>query len=125
LHDALPICDVFGVDEEAVLAERLLTEDSQDPEWFRSEAVCQKLAARVIRFEAGLETRLLFKKQRRVYSTLRRQRQRPIASQIVCFGTSKSVSGKQFHNVVRKSRVGFKATASDRLVRICKAEVSG
>ena len=55
--------DVFGIDKEAVLAERLFAEDPQDPKRFRSKTVCQKLTARVIRFDSCLETRLLFKKQ--------------------------------------------------------------
>ena len=54
--------NVFGIDKETVFAECLFAEDSQDPKRFRSEAIGQKLAARVIRFEARLETRLLFKK---------------------------------------------------------------
>lgn len=64
--------DVFGVDEETVLSERLFAEDSQHPKWFRSETVGQKLATRVVRFETCLETRLFFKKQSRVDPTLRR-----------------------------------------------------
>lgn len=58
------VCDVFEVDKETVLAERLFTEDPQDPKRFGSKAVTQKLIARVIGFESRLKVRLFFKKQR-------------------------------------------------------------
>ena len=35
-----------------------------------------------------------------------------------------SVSGEQFHDVVRQPSVGFKPAASDKLVRIRETEVS-
>jgi len=56
--------DVFEIDKETVLAERLFTKDSQDPKWFGPKSVTQKLAARVIGFESCLKVRLFFKEQR-------------------------------------------------------------
>ena len=56
--------DVFEIDKEAVLAERLFPENSQHPKRPRSKAVAQKLTARVIGFESGFEVRFFLKKQR-------------------------------------------------------------
>src|SRR5690242_5224016 len=74
--------DVFEVQEKAVLAERLFSEDSQSPKRFGPEAVTQKLPTRVIRFKSGLVVRFLFKQQRRVDPACRSQRQSLIANQI-------------------------------------------
>ena len=57
------VCDVFEIDKKAVLAERLLAEDPQDPKRFGPKTITQKLATRVIGFESGLEVRFFFKKQ--------------------------------------------------------------
>ena len=54
--------DIFEVNKEAVLAERLLAKDPQGPKRLGPKAVTQKLAARVVGFEPGFVVRFLFEK---------------------------------------------------------------
>jgi hypothetical protein len=64
---ALPrVGNVFGVDEEAELAEGLFAKNAQHPVRLSSEPVGQKLAARIVRLNAGLEILLFLKQQCRV-----------------------------------------------------------
>ncbi len=75
------VSDVFKVDKETVLTERLFAKDSHHPISPGPEPVSQKLAAGVIGFDSCFEVSFALKQQGRIDPAFRCERQNLVAGE--------------------------------------------
>src|SRR5215216_5562554 len=114
------VSDVFEINKETILTEHLLAKDSQHPVGPRPETISQKLAARVVRFDARLKRRLFFEKQSGIDAAFGSERQNLIAGQVIRSCIRERVAGKQFRDIVREPHIRFEPTTCHRLVFVHK-----